>query len=120
MSTSKAKTTRAAAEAALFGDLAQMRRAPTHPGEIFRDDYRLKADPPVSQAEAARRLGWSNNRMNEFELGKRPMTLENAIAIADLTGTSAEFWMTLQTRRDLWEALQEQRKAGSRDLQRIA
>lgn len=73
--------------------------------EIFRVEYREALDPPVSQAETSRRLGWSNNRMNEFELGKRGVTVENAIALGELTGTSPEFWMNLQVRHDLWHAL---------------
>lgn len=84
-----------------------MRRAPTHPGEMFREEYRERQDPPVGQAEAARRLGWPTNKLNELELGKRSLTPEGAIALAELTGTSAEFWMTLQMRHDLWHAMQE-------------
>jgi addiction module HigA family antidote len=91
----------------LAGDLERMRRAPSHPGEVFREDYRIPAG--ISQAEASRRLGWTKNRMNEFEVGKRGVTIENALALAALTGTSAEFWVTLQVRRDLWFAMREQR-----------
>ena len=82
-----------------------MRRPPTHPGEIFRLDFREATDPPVSQAEAARRLGWSTNRMNEFVRGRRGVTPENAVMLSALTGTSAEFWMQLQMNYDLWHAL---------------
>jgi addiction module HigA family antidote len=89
-----------------------MRRAPTHPGEIFRRDFQEAAEPPVSQAEAARRLKWSANRMNEFVLGKRGLTPENAIDLEALTGVSAEFWMNLQTRHDLWHAI----RAGKRTI----
>lgn len=87
------------------GGLAQMRRPPTHPGEIFKVEFREAADPPVGQAEAARRLGWSSNRMNEFERGRRGVTPENAVMLAALTGTSAEFWMNLQVTFDLWHAM---------------
>lgn len=112
MSKSKAMTTRAAAERPM--DLASMRRPPTHPGEVFREDFRLPQDPPLSQAEASRRLGWSKNRMNEFELGQRPLTTEGAVALELLTGISAEFWMGLQVRYDLWH---EWRKTRTHDVQ---
>ena len=52
---------------------ALVRRAPTHPGEIFKLEYR---DPiGLSQAEAARRLEMPLNRLNEFEKGKRGVAL---------------------------------------------
>ena len=68
------------------------------------EEYLAHATPTISQAEAARRLGWSTNRMNEFVKGKRGVTAENALALADLTGASPEFWMNLQTSYDLWRA----------------
>lgn len=120
MSTSKAKTTRAAAEAAIFGDLAQMRRSPTHPGQIFRDDYRKAQTPEIGLREAARRLGWSAPRIYEFERGTRGVTVENAIALAEATGTTAAFWLNLQQQYDLWQALQERRKSAAPDVKRIA
>jgi antitoxin HigA-1 len=106
MSTSKGRTTRAAAERPA-GGVAAMRRPPTHPGEVFREDFRLAQQPPISQAEAARRVGWSTNRMNEFEVGKRGVTPENATSLQALTGASAEFWLTLQMHHDLWHATQK-------------
>src|SRR5690348_12337291 len=111
MSTSKERTTAVAAKAAIPArPLAEMRRPPTHPGEIFRAEFREAIEPRVSQAEAARRLGWSTNRMNEFEVGKRGVTVENAIALAELTGTSPEFWLNLQMRHDLSHALQKTKR----------
>lgn len=85
-------------------DLSRMRRPPTHPGDIFRLDFREPSG--ISQAEAARRVGWTANRMNEFERGRRALTPENAVMIAALTGASAEFWMGLQARYDLWHAME--------------
>ena len=74
--------------------------SPTHPGTVFREEYRHAIG--ISQAEAARRLGWSTNRMNEFEGGKRRVTVDNAIALEALTGASAEFWLTLQMQHAVW------------------
>lgn len=105
MSTSKGKTTRDAGSIRPV-PLAEQRRRPTHPGDIFREDYRLAQAPPVSQAEAARRMGWSVVRLNEFENGKRGVSAVNAIGLAALTGTSPEFWMALQAAVDLWDAYQ--------------
>jgi addiction module HigA family antidote len=105
MSISKAKTTPAAdrrPRTSAPAPLRDRKQPPAHPGEVFREDFRLLQDPPVSQAEAARRLGWTTNRLNEFELGKRALTIANAIALEALTGASAEFWWNLQANYDLW------------------
>lgn len=110
MSASSAKITRAAAAAdEPPTNLARMRRAPTHPGTILIED--VFAGVRGKQAEAAKAMGWSLNRMNEFVLGKRPITIEGALDLAEYTGTSPEFWLTLQLRHDLWHAMQARKKA---------
>lgn len=113
-------TTRAGDRPVAAEGVAHMRRSPTHPGEIFRLEFRESAEPPISQAEAARRLGWTTNRMNEFERGKRGVTTENAIMLAALTGTSAEFWMNLQARYDLWHAMKKLGKVKVRPLSSVS
>jgi addiction module HigA family antidote len=104
---SKSRTTTAAAKAAALGpvSITELRRAPTHPGETFRLDFREPSG--LSQAEAARRLGMPTNRLNTIELGKRAVSVDTALLFAALTGTSPEFWMHLQVRHDLWHALRE-------------
>lgn len=109
MSKSKVMTTPAADRRPIVaGDLADMKRPPTHPGDIFRLDFR-EPDGTVliSQAEAARRMGMPVNRLNEFERGKRGVTPNSALLLAALTGTTAEFWMNLQARWELWHALKK-------------
>lgn len=91
-------------------DPALMRRAPTHPGEIFRLDYREPMG--VSQAEAARMLEVPLNRLNEFEKGKRGVTPDSALRIAVFTRTSPQMWMNLQANRELYFAYQELKKSG--------
>lgn len=44
-----------------------LRRAPTHPGEVFEEEYRKPSG--LSQAEAARQMGMSANRLNEIVAG---------------------------------------------------
>jgi addiction module HigA family antidote len=80
-----------------------MRQPPTHPGEIFFEEF-LKP-MKVSQATAARQLRMSQNRMSEIILGKRSVTAETAVLFSAFTGTSPQFWMNLQTNFDLWHAM---------------
>lgn len=114
MSPSLVKTTPAAAAADDSPmSLARMRRAPSHPGAIFLHEV-LAEGAFGKQAAAARALKWSTNRMNEFVKGKRALTAEGALDLADYTGISAEFWMNLQTRHDLWVALQDRKAKRTR------
>ena len=106
-STSKERTTRVAGKAAIPArGLAQMHRRPTHPGEIFRTEFReLDGVPRISQAEAARRMEMSTNRLNEIVAGKRGVTAETAVLIGALTDTDPRVWLHLQADYDLWHAL---------------
>lgn len=83
-------------------DVRRMKRPPTHPGEMLRLEF---LEPMgLSQAEAARRMRISTNRLNELVRGKRGVTAETAIKLAELLGTSPELWLSLQTTWDLWHA----------------
>ena len=62
---------------------------------------------PGGQAEAARRMGISTNRLNELVRGKRGVTASTALRLADLLGTSPDFWLNQQTAWDLWHAYRE-------------
>ena len=88
--------------------LTQQRRPPSHPGEMFEEEYRKPAG--VSQAEAARRMGMSTNRLNEIVKGKRSVTADTALLFAAITGSSEEFWIALQANYDLWHALQKAKR----------
>ena len=84
-------------------DLSRMRRPPTHPGDVFEEEYRKPSG--ISQAEAARRMGMSTNRLNEIVAGKRSVTAENAVLIGALTNTNPRMWLQMQSDYDLWHAL---------------
>ena len=77
-------------------------RAPAHPGEIL-DRIFLK-DIGLSQSELAKHLGWKPGKVNEIVNGKRGITPESALALADALGTDSEMWLNLQTNFDLWQA----------------
>lgn len=87
-----------------------MNREPTHPGEIFLEEY-LKPKE-LAQADAADKMGISRNRLNEIVKGKRGVTADTALRFAKLTGTSPEFWLNLQMAVDLYHARLEM--AGSK------
>jgi len=82
----------------------KMKRPPTHPGEILQEEFLTPME--ISQAKLAKHLGWTPAKLNEIIKGKRGVTAETAIAFSQVFGTTAEFWLNLQTRYDLWQALQ--------------
>jgi addiction module HigA family antidote len=67
----------------------------------------------MSQAEAARRMGMSTNRLNELIRGKRGVTADTALRLSRLLGTSPEFWLNLQMTSDLWHAHRAERRRGA-------
>ena len=78
-------------------------RRPTHPGEIFLEDFLIPLG--ITQKEAAERLRMSYPRMNEIVKGKRSVTPDTALRLARFTNTEPEFWLNLQQAVDLWKAL---------------
>jgi antitoxin HigA-1 len=48
--------------------------------------------------------GWTQSKISEIITKKRRITEIVAFDLADAFGTSAEFWMNLQSHYDLWKA----------------
>ena len=67
----------------------------------------------LGQVVAARRLRISLNRLNEIVLGKRGITADTALRLAQLLDTSAQFWMRLQADWDLHEAIERRARRAS-------
>lgn len=78
------------------------------PGEMLLQEF--LAPLGLGQAEAARRLGISANRLSEVVLGKRRVTADTAIRLSRFLKTSPQFWMRLQAD---WDLQREARRAAS-------
>jgi len=57
------------------------------------------------------KLGWTRARLNELIKGKRGITADAALDLAEALGTSAKLWMNLQTTYDLDQAMGRRRAA---------
>ena len=77
-----------------------------HPGEHVAEE--LKA-LNMSAAELARQLNVPTNRITQILNGTRAITGDTALRLAHFFGTSAEFWLNLQS---LYELRLAQNKAG--------
>ena len=74
-------------------------RLPVHPGEVLLEEFIIPKK--ISQVELAKKINVPVQRINTLINGKRDMTPETAILLARFLKTSPEFWMNLQTQRDL-------------------
>jgi addiction module HigA family antidote len=84
-------------------------RNPFHPGTMLKEEF---LDPAgMTQTALAARLGWTRTRLNELIRGKRGITAEAALDLADALGTSAKLWMNLQATWDLHLAAERRRAA---------
>ena len=82
---------------------------PFHPGEILLKEFLEPAR--ITQTEFAGKLGWTRARLNELIKGKRGVTADAALDLAEALGTSAKLWMNLQTTYDLDQAMVRRKAA---------
>lgn len=75
---------------------------PFHPGEMLLEEFLEPAG--ISQAAFAEKLGWTKAKLNELVKGKRGITADTALDLAEALKTSPKFWMNLQATYDLDKA----------------
>lgn len=74
-------------------------RIKTHPGEVLLEEF-LKPMQLTAHALALA-LGVPSTRISEIVHQRRAVTADTAARLARYFGTSAEFWLNLQTAYDL-------------------
>ena len=81
-------------------------RQPTHPGEVLWEEFLKPLN--LSQEQFSKHLGgsWTQPKVSEIVNKRRRVTEAIALDFADAFGTSAELWLNLQARYDLWIAKQ--------------
>jgi addiction module HigA family antidote len=89
-----------------------MARTPIHPGEILSDELQ---EIELSAKSLADMLQVPPNRLYQILAGKRNITADTALRLAQYFGTSPNFWMNLQSAYELDLARQQIGKA----IQRI-
>ncbi len=72
---------------------------PVHAGEILLEEFMQPLG--LSQNALAKALHVTPRRINEIVNGKRSITADTALRLAQFFGNSAEFWMNLQYKYDL-------------------
>src|ERR1035438_617851 len=88
---------------------------PIHPGEILREDLLKPLNLSVNQF--AKALAVDTTRLNEIVHGRRSITADTALRLSRYLGTSAKFWLNLQSDYDLRVAQQTKLKEIERTVQ---
>ena len=73
--------------------------APVHPGEVLREEFMEPMG--ISINALARDLHVPVSRVSKIVNEARDITPDTALRVARYFGTSAEFWLNLQSRYDL-------------------
>ena len=79
-----------------------------HPGEHLAEELRALG---MSAAELARRICVPTNRVTQILNGTRSITGDTALRLGHFFGTSAQFWLNLQSLYDLRRAEQKAGKS---------
>jgi addiction module HigA family antidote len=81
-------------------------REPIHPGKILLEEFLQPMS--LTQQELANSIHVPFQRVNEIINRRRGITPSTALRLSKFFGVSADFWMNLQLRWDLYNALQEE------------
>jgi len=76
---------------------------PVHPGQLLAEDLR---DAGISMNQLAKAIQVPMHRISAIVNGQRGITGDTAVRLARYWGTTAEYWMNLQSRYEL-EVAQE-------------
>ncbi len=84
-----------------------IQREPTHAGEMLKEEFLVPMR--ISQRDLADAIHVSYQRVNELINKKRGITPSTALRLAKFFGTSADFWLNLQIRYDIFKAQQAEK-----------
>jgi addiction module HigA family antidote len=101
--------------------MATNKMRPIHPGEILREEFLAPLE--MSANALAMALHVPAPRVNDIVRERRAVTPDTALRLARYFGTTAQFWLNLQSTFDLKQAEGELRRrieVEVRPLQRAA
>ena len=88
-------------------------REPTHPGEMLLEEFLEPMN--LTQRMLADAIHVPYQRINEIVNMKRGVTPSTALRLAKYFGVSEDFWLSLQTRWDIYRS----KKIEAQELERI-
>ncbi len=78
------------------------KRKPTHPGVLLKEEILIPLG--MSVTDAAKDLGVSRKNLSELINERISLSPDMAVRIAKATNTSAESWLGMQAKLDIWES----------------
>jgi addiction module HigA family antidote len=79
------------------------KRKPASVGEILVDEFIKPMG--LTQGVLAEAMGVQRKHVNELCNNRRAVTAPTALILARVFGNSPDFWLNVQRRSDLWEAM---------------
>ena len=84
------------------------KRKPAGVGEILIEEF--MAPMGLTQGALAEAMGVQRKHVNELCNERRAVTARTALILARVFGNSPDFWLNVQRRSDLWEAMHSPRE----------
>jgi antitoxin HigA-1 len=84
------------------------KRKPATFGEILVEEFMQPMR--LTQAQLAEAMGVQRKHVNELCNDRRNVTAATALILARVFGMSPDFWLNIQRRSDLWEAMNNPRE----------
>ena len=79
------------------------KQKPVSVGEMLVEEFLTPMG--LTQSALAQAMGVPRKLVNELCNNRRTVTADTALILARVFGNSPEFWLNVQRRTDLWEAL---------------
>ena len=79
------------------------KKQPASVGEMITEEFLEPLE--LTQGQLAESMGVSRKTVNELCTNRRAITADTALMLATAFGNTAEFWLNLQQRNDIWKAL---------------
>lgn len=84
------------------------KRKPATLGEILVEEFMQRME--LTQAALAEAMGVQRKHVNALCNDRRTVTAPTALILARVFGNSPDFWLNVQRRSDLWEAMNSPRQ----------
>ncbi|MGA2231652.1 MAG: HigA family addiction module antitoxin [Tepidisphaeraceae bacterium] len=84
------------------------KRKPATVGEILVEEFMRPME--LTQAALAEAMGLQRKHVNELCNDRRSVTAATALILARVFGNSAEFWLNVQRRSDMWQVMNSPRE----------
>lgn len=84
------------------------KRKPATVGEILVEEFMQPMD--LTQGALAAAMGVPRKHVNELCNDRRSVTATTALILARVFGNAPDFWLNVQRRSDLWEAMHSPRQ----------